>query len=89
MADASLQRQTTASFDSIGRLQFKIVALCFLAILFDGIDTTANGVVVPTLARSWAIPPAAFTTAFLATIWARSWVTCAAGRLPTGSGGGR
>jgi MFS transporter, AAHS family, 4-hydroxybenzoate transporter len=66
MADASLQ-QTAVSFDSMGRLQFKIVALCFLAILLDGIDTTAIGVVVPTLARSWAIPPAAFTAAFLAT----------------------
>jgi AAHS family 4-hydroxybenzoate transporter-like MFS transporter len=51
----------------LGRLQFKVVVLCFLAILFDGIDTTAIGVVVPTLARSWAVQPAAFTAAFLAT----------------------
>jgi len=67
MADASLQQRTAAPFQNMGRLQFKIVVLCFFAILFDGIDTTAIGVVVPTLSRSWAIPPAAFTAAFLAT----------------------
>ena len=50
-----------------GPTAIKIVVLCFFAILFDGIDTTAIGVVVPTLSRSWAIPPAAFTAAFLAT----------------------
>jgi MFS transporter, AAHS family, 4-hydroxybenzoate transporter len=67
MADASVERQTAVTFERMGALQFKVVVLCFLAILFDGIDTTAIGVVVPTLARSWAIAPAAFTAAFLAT----------------------
>jgi AAHS family 4-hydroxybenzoate transporter-like MFS transporter len=68
MAEASVERLTGGvPFESMGRLQFKIVILCFLAILFDGIDTTAIGVVVPTLAKSWAVPPAAFTAAFLAT----------------------
>ena len=67
MADVSLPQQTAGPFENMGRLQFKIVALCFFAILFDGIDTTAIGVVVPTLSRSWAVPPAAFTAAFLAT----------------------
>ncbi len=67
MANASLQQRTAVPFENMGRLQFKIVALCFFAILFDGIDTTAIGVVVPTLSRSWAIPPAAFTATFLAT----------------------
>jgi AAHS family 4-hydroxybenzoate transporter-like MFS transporter len=67
MADANFQGQRPMAFESMGSLQFKVVVLCFLAILFDGIDTTAIGVVVPTLARSWAIPPASFTAAFLAT----------------------
>jgi MFS transporter, AAHS family, 4-hydroxybenzoate transporter len=68
MAETNIDRLTSGiPFENMGRLQFKIVILCFLAILFDGIDTTAIGVVVPTLAKSWAVPPAAFTAAFLAT----------------------
>lgn len=68
MAETSIDRLTSGiPFENMGRLQFKIVILCFLAILFDGIDTTAIGVVVPTLAKSWAVPPASFTAAFLAT----------------------
>jgi len=68
MVEASLQPATAAvPFERMGALQFKVVVLCFLAILFDGIDTTAIGVVVPTLARSWSVPPATFTVAFLAT----------------------
>jgi AAHS family 4-hydroxybenzoate transporter-like MFS transporter len=68
MAETNIDRLTSGiPFENMGRLQFKIVVLCFLAILFDGIDTTAIGVVVPTLAKSWAVPPAAFTAAFLAT----------------------
>jgi len=67
MADTSVQRQTAVTFERMGSLQVKVVVLCFLAILFDGIDTTAIGVVVPTLARDWGTPPASFTPAFLAT----------------------
>jgi MFS transporter, AAHS family, 4-hydroxybenzoate transporter len=54
-------------FERMGSLQYTVVVLCFFAILFDGIDTTAIGVVVPALAREWAVPPASFTPAFLAT----------------------
>jgi AAHS family 4-hydroxybenzoate transporter-like MFS transporter len=68
MAEASLQSPTAAAlFDRMGALQYKVVVLCFLAILFDGIDTTAIGVVVPALAHNWNVAPAAFTAAFLAT----------------------
>jgi AAHS family 4-hydroxybenzoate transporter-like MFS transporter len=69
MAEASLQSPPPAAalFERMGALQYKVVVLCFLAILFDGIDTTAIGVVVPALSRSWNVAPAAFTTAFLAT----------------------
>jgi MFS transporter, AAHS family, 4-hydroxybenzoate transporter len=59
MADANLQRQSPMPFERMSSLQFKVVVLCFLAILFDGIDTTAIGVVVPTLARSWPFRPPA------------------------------
>lgn len=41
--------------------------LCFLTILLDGFDTTSIGFVVPTLAREWALAPAAFTPAFVGT----------------------
>lgn len=44
-----------------------IPLLSFLTILFDGFDTTMIGFVVPTLAREWGLPPAAFTPAFVAT----------------------
>jgi AAHS family 4-hydroxybenzoate transporter-like MFS transporter len=68
MAEVSLQTPTAAvAFERMGALQYQVVVLCFLAILFDGIDTTAIGVVVPALARSWNIAPAAFTLTFLAT----------------------
>ena len=67
MADASVKRSAAVTFERMGSLQVKVVVLCFLAILFDGIDTTAIGVVVPTLARDWGTPPASFTPAFLAT----------------------
>jgi MFS transporter, AAHS family, 4-hydroxybenzoate transporter len=59
--------QNNPAFERMGSLQYTVVVLCFFAILFDGIDTTAIGVVVPTLAREWHTPPATFTPAFLAT----------------------
>ncbi len=63
----TILRQDAAVFDRMGSLQYTVVVLCFFAILFDGIDTTAIGVVVPTLARNWGTSPASFTPAFLAT----------------------
>src|SRR5688572_11003472 len=48
-------------------VRWTVVALCFLTVLLDGLDTTAIGFVVPTLAREWGLPPAAFTPAFVAT----------------------
>jgi MFS transporter, AAHS family, 4-hydroxybenzoate transporter len=63
----TLSQRDAAVFDRMGSLQYSVVILCFLAILFDGIDTTAIGVVVPTLARNWSTSPASFTPAFLAT----------------------
>jgi len=63
----SVIAQNNPVFQRMGSLQYTVVVLCFFAILFDGIDTTAIGVVVPTLAREWHTPPASFTPAFLAT----------------------
>lgn len=51
----------------LGRAELGIGLLCFVAILLDGFDTSAISVVVPVLAREWAVPPAAFTAAFVAT----------------------
>lgn len=59
--------QNRPAFERMGSLQYIVAVLCFFAILFDGIDTTVIGVVVPTLARAWNTSPASFTGAFLAT----------------------
>jgi AAHS family 4-hydroxybenzoate transporter-like MFS transporter len=67
MAEVTVQSPSGAAFERMGALQYQVVVLCFLAILFDGIDTSAIGVVVPALARNWNVAPAAFTLAFLAT----------------------
>src|SRR4051812_25271239 len=38
--------------------------LCGLIQVLDGYDLSAIGLVVPSLVREWALPPAAFTRAF-------------------------
>ncbi|WP_028923584.1 MFS transporter [Pseudonocardia acaciae] len=40
---------------------WRVVALSFLAVLLDGFDTASLAFAVPTLARQWAMAPAAFT----------------------------
>lgn len=44
-----------------------IIAVCFLVVLLDGLDTTSIAFVAPLLAREWGMPAAAFTPAFIAT----------------------
>lgn len=44
-----------------------IIAVCFLIVLLDGLDTTSIAFVAPLLAREWGMPAAAFTPAFIAT----------------------
>jgi MFS transporter, AAHS family, 4-hydroxybenzoate transporter len=47
------------------------ILLCFLAVVLDGYDTAAVGFAAPTIARSWGLPAASFTPAFVATsVWA-------------------
>lgn len=48
-------------------VSWRVMLLCFLTILLDGFDTTSIGLVVPTLAREWNLPPSAFTPTFVAT----------------------
>jgi MFS transporter, AAHS family, 4-hydroxybenzoate transporter len=45
----------------------RVLALCFGVIAVDGFDTAAIGVVVPALAATWGLPPAAFASSFVAT----------------------
>src|SRR5262245_31955875 len=42
------------------RIQWGLVALTALAIIFDGIDNQLIGIAVPTLMREWSAPRAAF-----------------------------
>lgn len=44
-----------------------VIAICFLIVLLDGLDTTSIAFVAPLLAREWGMPPAAFTPAFIST----------------------
>lgn len=43
----------------VGLFQWSVFILCGLCLLMDGFDLQALGFVAPTLAREWAIPPAA------------------------------
>jgi len=43
------------------------LAVCFLVLLLDGLDTTSIGFVAPVLAGEWNLPVSAFTPAFVAT----------------------
>lgn len=44
-----------------------VLALCFLVVLLDGLDTTSISFIGPVLARQWGVFPAALTPAFIAT----------------------
>ncbi len=43
------------------------LAVCFLVVLLDGLDTTSIAFVAPSLGRAWGLAGAAFTPAFVAT----------------------
>jgi AAHS family 4-hydroxybenzoate transporter-like MFS transporter len=44
-----------------------VIAICFLIVLLDGLDTTSIAFVAPLLAREWGMPAAAFAPAFIST----------------------
>ena len=62
---AAPTQQLTAP--EVAPARWRVVIICFLAILLDGFDTTSISFVVPTLAREWGVAPAAFTPAFVTT----------------------
>jgi MFS transporter, AAHS family, 4-hydroxybenzoate transporter len=49
---------------SLSALQIRVAVLCGLIQMLDGYDLTAIGLAAPSLAKAWALPPAAFTQAF-------------------------
>ena len=51
---------------SSGRI-WSALGLLFLAIVTDGLDSAAFGVVIPTLSKLWGVPPAEFTLPLVAT----------------------
>lgn len=47
--------------------RYVMLALCFLIVLLDGLDTTSIAFVAPVMAGEWGLPGAAFTPTFVAT----------------------
>src|SRR5271165_3218823 len=58
-AEAALENQR------IGGLQLRVAALCTLVQICDGYDLNSVAWAVPSLIRTWHLPPSAFTVAFL------------------------
>jgi MFS transporter, AAHS family, 4-hydroxybenzoate transporter len=58
-AEAALENQR------IGGLQIRVAVLCLLVQTCDGYDLNSVAWAVPSLIRTWHLPPAMFTTAFL------------------------
>jgi AAHS family 4-hydroxybenzoate transporter-like MFS transporter len=53
---------------SVSRLQMRVVALCGLVVLLDGLDTQVIGYLGPALASEWSIPRAALGPVFSASL---------------------
>ncbi len=45
----------------------RILFICFLVIVLDGLDTTSIAFVIPLLSKTWGLPPQALTAALVAT----------------------
>ena len=58
---------TTTAREGGARSSAAVIAVAFAVVALDFFDTTSIGFVVPTLAREWGLPPAAFTSAFVGT----------------------
>ncbi|MDN8008977.1 MFS transporter [Burkholderia multivorans] len=48
----------------VGRFHLKLLAVCFVALLFDGFDTQAIGYVGPAIAKAWSLPNGALGPVF-------------------------
>lgn len=57
--------ETALENQRIGSLQIRVVLLCMLVQVCDGYDLNAIAWAVPSLIKSWGLPPPAFTVAFL------------------------
>jgi MFS transporter, AAHS family, 4-hydroxybenzoate transporter len=66
MADAPVSA-TEAALENqrIGSLQLRVAALCMLVQICDGYDINSVAWAVPSLIRTWHLPPPMFTMAFL------------------------
>jgi len=66
MADVAASAvEATLENQRIGRLQIRVALLCGLVQMCDGYDLNAIAWAVPSLIKSWQLPPPAFTVAFL------------------------
>jgi AAHS family 4-hydroxybenzoate transporter-like MFS transporter len=61
-ADADLDEVIDSS--RLGRFQILVIALCALMVMIDGFDTQVIGMVAPSIAAAWHVPPAAFGPVF-------------------------
>jgi MFS transporter, AAHS family, 4-hydroxybenzoate transporter len=52
----------------LSKLQFRVIALCAIVVLFDGYDIQAMALAVPSIASGWSLPPASFGIALSAAI---------------------
>jgi len=57
--------ETALENQRIGGLQIRVALLCGLVQMCDGYDLNAIAWAVPSLIKTWHLPPPAFTTAFL------------------------
>jgi len=66
MAEAAVSATETALENQrIGGLQLRVAALCTLVQICDGYDLNSVAWAVPSLIRTWHLPPPMFTMAFL------------------------
>src|SRR6478672_8191431 len=66
MANSALSA-TEAALENqrVGGLQLRVAVLCTLVQICDGYDINSVAWAVPSLIRTWHLPPSAFTLAFL------------------------
>ena len=66
MANSALSATETALENQrVGGLQLRVAVLCTLVQICDGYDINSVAWAVPSLIRTWHLPPSAFTMAFL------------------------
>ena len=61
-AEADLDEVIDSS--RLGRFQLLVIVLCALMVMIDGFDTQVIGMVAPSIATAWHVPPVAFGPVF-------------------------